>query len=138
MVTYNIIENSKEIPITEYEEFINLYNNPNISVKEIYKKLGWTTKKYCRLRKKALKEKRIHERQPRNRKPREKPKRKITNYTYNHHSRKFLVRKGKNYKMIHYGCYDTREQAEKIVEELRKCNWDKKQLKKIEKKVLNK
>ena len=36
-----------------------------------------------------------------------------------------------------YGVYDTREMAEKIVKELKKCNWDKEELKHIQRKVQN-
>lgn len=47
---------------------------------------------------------------------------------------KYVVSRWENGRNHYYGAYDTKELAEKIVEDLKKCNWDKTQLKEIQKK----
>lgn len=132
-----VIENKGSYTVEEYNQFVSLYNNPMVSVREIYNILGCTTRKYGKLRKKALYENKIIERQPRNYHKGKKRGRSrvINNYSYNTHSGKWIVRKGINYQTVHYGCYDTEEIAKEIVNELKKVDWDKNRLSEIEEKV---
>lgn len=46
---------------------------------------------------------------------------------------KYTVIRKRNNKRTHFGTYDTEEEARKVVDELKKVNWDKNQLKEIQK-----
>ena len=120
-----------------YEQFISLYNNTNIPVQDIRVKLGLNSKKYTKYRQKALHENRIKPRRiyPTSRKKQNK-KNNVKNYSYNPHIRKWYVKKGKDYKTITYGAYDSEEIAKKIVEKLKEHDWDINYLTEIQEEVL--
>lgn len=44
---------------------------------------------------------------------------------------KYIISKNVNKKPEYYGTYSDKKEAEKIVDELKKCSWDKKQLPRI-------
>lgn len=56
---FHILENAEESYASKYEEFIELYNNPEITTKEIEKKLGWNNKQYRKALRKAVNEGRV-------------------------------------------------------------------------------
>ena len=56
-IQFNIING--ENYWNKYEEYIQLYNNPNITVKEIFKKLKISNRRFNNYHKKAIKENRI-------------------------------------------------------------------------------
>lgn len=143
MVRFKIVENSPPAYAEKYEEFIELYNNPDIIVEDIRLKLGWRTKIYNDARRQALKEGRIKDRRTRkmlkNRGRPRKPKYKPKYYTYDRRTRKYRVSKryyvdGK-YHITHYGGYRKETDAQKIVEELKKVGWDKSKLNEIKQRL---
>lgn len=144
MVTFKIVENSSPTYMEKYEEFVELYNNPEITVEDIRKKLGWRTKIYNDARTRALKEKRIKDRRSpnsiKNCKGRPvKPKHQPKYYYYDRVYGKFVIVKryyvNEKDIMVYYGRYDREDIAIKIVAELKKVDWDKKKLPQIKKEL---
>lgn len=144
MVEYRIIENPDPAYYERYEEFIELYNNKNITVEDIRKKLGWRVKVYNDARRKALKEGRIVDRRSKksieNCKGRPvKPKRNPKYYYYDRLSRKFIIKKhfypNNEEIIIYFGKYENKESAEKVVSELKKVGWDKNELVNIKRRL---
>lgn len=110
-----------ECLILMYDEFVEMYNNYDVSVKEIKRKVGGNA--YSRYRKKAIKNGDIKQR-PFNLRFKE-------NYKFYHYDKdmeKFRVRRVINGKYISYGFYDDEETAQKVVARLKEVNWDKKKL----------
>lgn len=144
MVSFRLIENGCPAYVEKYEEFIELYNNPEIRVEDIRKQLGWGTKVYNDARKQALKENRIMDRRSpnsiKNCKGRPvKPKHKPKHYYYDWWSDKFVIVKryyvDKKDVVVYYGRYDKEDTAKQIVEELKKVDWDKNKLPQIKKEL---
>ena len=144
MLRFRVIENSPPTYAEKYEEFIQLYNDPDIIVEDIRKKLGWTIKVYGDARKQALREGRIKDRRTinmqkskgRQRKPKFQPK----YYSYDRGQRKYQVSKryyhdGEYYDVHYYGSYANEKDAQKIVAELKKVNWDITKLKEIQERL---
>ncbi len=101
-----------------YDEFVELYNNYDISVIDIKKRIG--AKAYTRYRKKALDNGDIKQR-PFNLRFNE-------HYKYYHYDKsmeKFRVRRVIDGKFISYGFYEDENVARKVVEKLKSVNWDK-------------
>lgn len=134
---FTIVENPLPSYSEGYEEFIRLYNANKMTVYDIRKKLGWTVKTYSKARKKALSEGRIIERNNTNRmrkrhyktlKKHNAPK----YYYYRHSLGKFIISKklkvDGSEKTVYFGAYKNKKDCEKIVEELKRCGWDKSQL----------
>lgn len=144
MVNFRIVENSKPAYLEKYDEFIELYNNPEITVDDIRKKLGWRTKIYNDARTQALADGLITDRRTINsiknckgRPTKEKHQPKY--YYYDRLHNKYVIVKryyvNKEHIVIYYGRYDKEETAQMIVEELKKVDWDKKQLNDIKKRL---
>jgi hypothetical protein len=144
MVSFRVIENSSPAYMEKYEEFIKLYNNPEITVEEIRKQLGWRTKIYNDARKKALEENRIIDRRSpnsiKNCKGRPvKPKHQPKHYYYDRWHDTFVIVKryyiNKKDVVVYYGRYKREDTAKEVVEELKKVDWDKTKLQEIKKKL---
>ena len=138
MVNFKIVENSLPVYLEKYDEFIELYNDPEIPVEEIRRRLGWRTKIYGDARRKALSENKIQERRRsvgvgRPVKKKHEPR----YYYYDKTTGKFIIVKrcydGEKDVVIYYGRYDREDTVKKIVEELKKVNWDKSRLEDIKK-----
>lgn len=135
-IDFNIVENAPDFESELYERFIQLYNS-DIPVKKIYKKLDITPRRYCKIRKKAIQEGRVQSRKPAVNKNNQKNcKRVVKNYTYSTIKNAFIVKKSINGKEIYYGSYKKEKDAQQIVDELKKANWDKNELPRIKEEVL--
>jgi len=101
----------------KYDEFEKDYLDKNNSVKDLYAKYG--KNHYLRL---------YHEFIERGGTPRvSRPKRdNIKNYRYNKCTKRWDVSKRIDGKQIYFGGYATEEEAQKMVEQLKKNNWQKK------------
>lgn len=136
-MNFNIIENSQPSFLERYDEFISLYNNPNISVREIVKRLGWNTTQLKKARKKGLDEGVIQKRYST---PRYSKKCIRNGNRFKYYSKyygRFKVCKHHNGKYVYYGIYDSVKVAERMVMELEKVDWDKSKLDEIRDMVLN-
>lgn len=137
MVNFRVVDGVyEEYDSLLYEQFIRLYNDESVTVQGIRDLLNMNSKKFTKYRRKALEENHIRPRKQHTIKKKKKQGRQIKNYTFNPHINKWQVKKGKKYKTETYGAYESEEIAEKIVEKLRECNWNKNYLKKIQKEVL--
>ena len=137
---FRIVENPLPHYYEKYDDFVELYNNPNITIVDIRNKLGWTVKTYTLAREKALSEGLIKERRVRSKKGRPRKKKKVPkNYYYRKNTGNYVVTKritiNKEVKTIYYGTYKNEEECVKIINELKKVNWDKKELPNIKKKL---
>ena len=140
---FRIVENAQPEYLEKYEEFVELYNDKNITVKDIRKELGFNMAQYNLARQKALSEGLIKNRLTSNDKRlgRRKVKKK-RNYKHYSHSRssgkynvvKRLYENGKSV-TVYCGTYDTEEQAMMVVEKMSNVGWDKKYLNKIREEV---
>ncbi len=144
MVNFKIIENSPPVYMEKYEEFIELYNDKNITVEEIRQRLGWRTKVYNDARNKALEENRIIDRRSKNsiENCKGRPVKEKHIPKYYHYDRwygKFVIVKkyyrDKKEVVSYYGCYNNEKVAQAVVNELKKVDWDKSKLKDIKQKL---
>ena len=144
MVKYRIIENPNPAYYEKYDEFIELYNDRSITVDDIRRKLGWRTKVYNDARRQALREGKIIDRRSpksiKNCKGRPvKPKYQPKYYYFARDVNKFIVKKNyyidKKEVVVYFGRYDNEKVAQKVVEELKKVDWDKNELPNIKKKL---
>lgn len=145
MVNFRIVENAPPIYIENYEEYIDLYNNSSLTVMEIINKLDWTQSTYKQARKQALKENRLIQRKIIKKTKPNKNKKIKQKSAPKHYSRtidgKFVVLKrfykGKTlYRNVYCGIYKTEAEAQEIVKEMKKVNWDESYLDEIKRKVV--
>lgn len=142
MKTFRVVENPTPRYVEKYDEFIRLYNESDLTVSEIKLELDWTASVYNQAKEKALSENRLNVRNP-NYKKRiynsSKPK-KPKYYSKNTYGKYVVVKrfyKGDNQtENLYYGTYKYEWQARRIVEELKKVNWDVNCLEDIRKKVV--
>ena len=106
-----------------YNVFVDLYNNTKLKLYEIANHMDISLPLLNRLRKEAEKNGDISR----------LPQRSEYDYFYkcNDGSGKYVVLKKIDGKMIYFGRYGSEDEAKKIVEELKKVDWDKSQLKRI-------
>lgn len=144
MVEFHIIENPDPAYFEKYDEFVKLYNDKNITVDDIRRKLGWRTKVYNDARRKALDEGKIVDRRSKksidNCKGRPlKKKLQPKYYYYDKKTRKFIVKKNyyinKKEVVVYYGSFKDCDVAKQVVLELKKVNWDKSKLNDIKQKL---
>lgn len=136
-IDFKIVEDAPEFTNEVYNEFVNLYNS-DVMVKNIYKQLDLTPKKYCKLRRKALDNGDIVDRRGlKEYKAYNKPFRRgqVKNY-YCNGVNSFVVRKVVDGNQIYFGSYKTESDAKQIVEKLKQVNWDKNELNRIRDEVL--
>ena len=113
------------------EEFIRLYNNRRIRTADIPSKLGISESNYRFLYRRLMEEHKLNDRSKNHKKTvRRKPK----HYIYEVRRGKrtyFAIKKNE----VYYGCYKRREEAKEVVERLKECDWDKKQLQRIRERI---
>lgn len=117
-ITGHIIEGD----YSKYDYFVELYNNPNLSVLDIKREVG--TNAYTKLKREALKNNDITLRPT------------VFNinenlYKFYHFDKqrgKYRVHKVKKGVYMSFGFYETEEEAKIVVEELKKVGWDKSKL----------
>lgn len=56
---FRIVENSQPHYLENYERFIELYNDSDLTIKQIEKELGWNWNAYRRAKKRAVEENRL-------------------------------------------------------------------------------
>lgn len=122
-----VTETSEEY-YQDYEEFIRLYNENKINVNELCETLNLSQGKYKQYRKRGFEENRLI------------PNRRCIRRTYNNNGREgigkyyrktsqgFIITKRIDGKNFSYGTYDDEELTQKIIQELKKVNWNKKYL----------
>lgn len=140
IMKFNLIEGDPEDYWEKYEQFIKLYNNNEIKVTEIKKQLNLTNGEYRRYRRHAIKENRldIDTRNPNYQSLVGRPKKQkppVKNYSRS--GGRFYVSKNINGERISFGGYSSERIAKQIVSKLKECNWDKTQLHRIQKEVMN-
>lgn len=122
MVVFNMVEKDSQ---DKYEEYIELYNK-GVLLKEIEEKLDISHNTLNTYYKYACREGLI--------KPRI-----TTGKFYTQVKNGYMVyHKNKDGKQINYGVYETEEEAQFIVEELKKVRWSKNSLKNIQLKAYQK
>lgn len=126
MTNFKVIERDDSF-YEDADKFIELYYDKTIKKPDILRKLNISEGQYRRLRKYCIEYKGLKAKLASNDNP------KYYNKAWNG---KYNVRKtiGKN--NVSYGYYDTPEIAEAVVRELIKVNWNKKELARIQKEVL--
>lgn len=129
-MNFKVVEGELDTYWDNYEKFIELYNENSIPVKKIKEDLELSPKKYMRYRERAIEENRLNfdTRQPiytrkNNMGCYYKPK-----YYSKTKEGRFKVFKMLNGKSVNYGTYSSEDEAKMVVGELKKLDWDKKQL----------
>lgn len=120
-VNFNIIENPDPPYMEKYEEFIELYNNSEVTISKICEKLKWNVKVYYNAKKRALSEGRIIDNPPK--------------YYYFRNGR-YVVSKLLNGKRVYFGAFKYEDDAKIIVEELGKNEWDKESIHQLKKELM--
>lgn len=110
-------------------EFVRYYNDTDLTIREITRKMNISLTRYRCLRNAAV-DKGLLVLRKRGRQP--KVTRKTTYIHRRDYGRYFVIKKGKTY----YACVKSYSDAEKIVERLKACDWDKSQASKIKMEVL--
>ena len=123
MVNFNIIEGIKD-------EFLKMYLD-GVKVNDIKARLGLTHAQYLNYLKRLRRSgevKQVRAPWAGARKPPRTPPR---NYTFNKGNNHFIV----TYKETYYTCFKKERQAQRFVELMRECNWDKSRTDEFKKKV---
>lgn len=128
-MNFNIIENHN--PYSDIiKDFADDYNSRELYAYELREKYHLNANSFRNIRKQALKQGLINNR-------RYVCKKNIPkNYYYHKTNHVWCVVKNINHERVYFGGYKTEEEAQLIVEELKKCNWDKSKLRSIKFKVL--
>ena len=128
MVNFKVIENIDRVtPLLD--DFIRLYNNPLVTCAEIRKRLGISTNTYIRLFNKALSNGDIeYRRGPNPNKKNGWVKREPRYWSHIRAEDRWQVR----YKREYFCSCKSQREAELMVKELRKCDWDKSRVKEIQ------
>ena len=109
---FRIVENSPPKYLERYDEFLELYFNPEVFKRDILLELDWSENQYQHARKKAIRDGLIQ------------PRTKVKHYYYNKSNGKYIVNKCT--RNIHFAhTVDTEEEAKAMVEYLRKYGWTK-------------
>lgn len=125
--------------MSKWEEFVELYSDENVSSGEIREKLGLGKSAYYNWGRDFANEygfmrktgKRGLETKVKFKQTPPKKCKEPLNYYYMKYANSWRVSKQIDGKPIDYGCYKNKEQAEKVVEHLKKHNWDKESLKEL-------
>lgn len=143
MVNFRIVENAPPSYVEKYDEFVELYNDHSVTVKEIGELLGWSTNVFEQAKEHALSEGKISLRKPYGNRGKWVKVRKVPKYySYSKNSGKFTVKKhifdevvGESV-LIYYGSYKRECVAKRVVEELKKVDWDKNKLDEIHSQIM--
>ena len=126
----NIIDGNRDYLKVE-DDFIKLYNNWELTVKEVQTRLGLTKSEYRKLRKKCNEDGTIELRPAyRPQKQKQEPK----YYSVAHRGRYYDYYQIQH-KREHYCTCKSVKEAELVVERLKACEWDKSQVERIKKEV---
>lgn len=134
---FKIVDGEK----SDFNRFKKMYLNPGIRTAEIKRILNMGQVKFQNWGKDVAKETGLTRRYNRRTKsydivPYTPEKRNnYKYYSYSEDSNGFLVRKTVDGEYQCYGVYKSEDIAKRIVNELKKCNWDKTQLQKIKKEL---
>lgn len=131
-MNFKIVEGTNRDYWDNYEEFIQLYNENKIPVKQIKETLQLTNSKYTQYKEKAIEENRLNKRTPVYQKG---EKFTYPKYYHKNGQHQFIISKNDGEKTIHYGSYEDENITKKIVEKLKHAEWDKKELPRILKEV---
>lgn len=115
-MNFTVIENPAPKHLEKYDEFIELYNQGDLIINDIIKKLGWSQKTYLNALKQGRKEGKIGERRLQNAK------------YYYPADFGYRITKWLNGKRVHFGWYGSEEAAKLAVEYFKECGWDKSQI----------
>ena len=138
-VNFTISEHTPEEYWRDYEEFIRLYNSNELRIKDIKKQLNLSVGKYRDYREKAIEENRLDfdTRKPQYyKKKQNKPLRAETAKHYHKCSKGgYTVSKSMNNREVYFGHYPTEDIAKQIVAKLKRVDWDKRELSRIQSEV---
>ena len=113
------------------DDFIKLYNDKNIPVKEIQKRLKLTLTQYRKIRKECIDEGLLKLRHPPYHTKKENPPKYYYPANRSIHRESYDIhRKG-----VYYCICKTVAEAELTVKKLKECEWDKSQIERIKKEV---
>ena len=135
-MNFNIVDGDNDY-LDLLPEFAELYNNKDIPASKIPEMLGVTRPTYRKLRRDALEEDLIT--------LRHKPKRKRETYktapkNYSHQVCKgieyYHVQKRIDGKLLHFATFKDARQAERMVELLRECDWDRSKVDELKARVM--
>ena len=136
-MNFNIIDgNDDYLDLTP--DFIELYNNPEITVRKIQEKLNINLGTYRKLRRHCIENNYINKRKA------HRPKKRTykTNPKYYCHTVQkgieyYHVQRRLNGEMVHFANFKKAKHAKRMVELLTECNWDKSRAKELKEVVLN-
>ena len=137
-MNFTVIDGDQEYR-SKLPDFVDLYNNRSIPVTKIKSRLKLGTNEYRKLRRDALEEGLINLRtKPYNtKKPTYKTNPRYVSKSTNGNRDYFIVTKTINGKHVFYGSFKDIRQADRMVELLKECNWDRSKRKELKEQVLN-
>ena len=123
-----------------YEELIDpftrLYNDTSNTVKDIMTELNITTNQYRRLRKYCIEENLVNRRKkPYTKKQTYKTHPRYYSKSRNNGKEYYYVIKTIDGERVYYGCFPNARMAERMVEKLKECSWDKSQVDRLKQEV---
>ena len=127
-MSFNIVETSSTLEFETYYPQIRQDVLNGMKIKDVMAKHDLTQGKWIKYRRELMNEGII--------KRRKNVLREAKHYYFHSKSNKWVVQKQMNGKKIFFGKYDTEETAQRIVKELKQCDWDKNQLQEIQKRIL--
>lgn len=137
---FKVIENSPPSYLEKYDEFVELYNNKDIKVDKIKAMLGWSANVFDKARKRAVAEGKIINRHPGSHFKKSGGKKSPKYYSFNRNANKYMVKKwldkGGVRKECYFGLYCSEVAVRRVVEELKKVDWDESELENIQVKVM--
>lgn len=123
---FRIIENSPPKYLERYDEFLELYYNPDVRKMDILKILDWSDGQYKKARAKAIEEGLIEKSKPRGRGVKN-PK----YYYYDNKLKRYVITR--DTKRIHiYHICNSKKEAIELVDYLNKFGWNKENIKQFE------
>ena len=137
-MNFTVIDGDQEYR-SKLPDFVDLYNNKNIPVTKIKSRLKLGTNEYRKLRRDAIEEGLITLRtKPYNtKKPTYKTNPRYVSKSTHGNLEYYIVTKTINGKHVFYGSFKDIRQADRMVELLKECNWDRSKRKELKEQVLN-
>lgn len=132
-MNFNIVDGNDDCMIL-VDEFARLYSDRSLNVPELCRVLGINRGEYRKLRRHCHDEGLIRFRNEGHLK---RKKRNRTTHIYRT-PYGYNIKKTLDGKPVYYGTYRDYRDAERVVEELKRVDWDKSQLESIKRRVLNK
>ena len=138
-MNFNIVDGDRDY-LELAGEYARLYNNHKIPVSEIRERLNLSQNKHYRLLAYCREHEMVKPRYKYNKwDKRREVKKPIKNYTIvkDKHYRYYAVRKFIKDKEYHFATFKKEEQAQRMVELLKECNWDFNKRYELKEQVLN-